>query len=255
MKRHYIQVHLYLYQQKRGVVLNYAIPPPWNVLHVSMQKPLQDLLKILLQDHHPRNKFSKKTISSLAIAFQPTIIFLPSLVKSHTRLARNKAVIHVAAYLLIAQVVRFTTFPNIQPMLLKLSKNTLWLEALAMEEGFKVKEYDSDNRIFSSTEFKEYCTRFGHHCCRQTSQHQLNIEVDTNILISTLIYWIWLPFDSGIEKWMRNATCHLDGMVLLNPRCWRGERLHHHGGGVCWLFVLCENMWLSYLALYINSLL
>jgi hypothetical protein len=29
---------------------------------------------------------------------------------------------------------------------------------------------------------------FGHHCCRRTSQHQLNIEVDTNTLISTLIY-------------------------------------------------------------------
>ncbi len=119
-KRHYIQVHLY--QQKRRVVLNYAIPPPWNVLGVSMEKPPQDLLKILLQDHHPRNKFSNKTISSLAIAYQPTIMFLPSLVKSHTCLARYKAVIHVVAYLLITQVVRFSTFPNIQPMLLKLSK-------------------------------------------------------------------------------------------------------------------------------------
>jgi transposase InsO family protein len=31
--------------------------------------------------------------------------------------------------------------------------------ALAMEEGFKVKEYHSDNGIFSSAEFKEHCTR------------------------------------------------------------------------------------------------
>jgi hypothetical protein len=31
-------------------------------------------------------------------------------------------------------------------------------------------------------------TVFGHHCCRRMSQHQLNIEVDTNILISALIY-------------------------------------------------------------------
>ncbi len=44
-------------------------------------------------------------------------------------------------------------------MLLKLSKNTLRLEALAMEEGFKVKEYHSDNGIFSSAEFKEHCMR------------------------------------------------------------------------------------------------
>jgi hypothetical protein len=87
-----------------------------------MQKPPQDLLKILLQDRHPRNKFSNKTISSLAIAYQPTIIFLPSLVESHIRLAKNKVVIHVVAYLLITQVVRFSTFPNIQPILLKLSK-------------------------------------------------------------------------------------------------------------------------------------
>ncbi len=34
--------------------------------------------------------------------------------------------------------------------------------------------------------------RFGHHWCRRTSQHQLNIEVDTIIFISKLIYWISL---------------------------------------------------------------
>ncbi len=81
MKRHYIQVHLY--QQKRGVMLNYAIPPPWNVLRVSMQTPPQDLLKILLQDRHPRNKFSNKTISILEICtsanhdFSPIIGWIP----------------------------------------------------------------------------------------------------------------------------------------------------------------------------------
>jgi hypothetical protein len=48
-----------------------------------------------------RNKFSNKTISSLAIAYPPTIILLPSLVDSQTRLAKNEAVIHVVAYLLI----------------------------------------------------------------------------------------------------------------------------------------------------------
>ncbi len=42
--------------------------------------------------------------------------------------------------------------------------------------------------------------RFGHHCCRRKSQHQLNIEVDTNILISTLIYWIWLYPSTAASK-------------------------------------------------------
>ncbi len=37
---------------------------------------------------------------------------------------------------------------------------------------------------------------------------------------------------------MRKATCHLGGVDLLYPRRWRRKHLHHHGGGVCWLFVL-----------------
>ncbi len=37
---------------------------------------------------------------------------------------------------------------------------------------------------------------------------------------------------------MRKAACHSDNVNSLKPRRWRGERLHHHGGGVCWLFVL-----------------
>jgi hypothetical protein len=86
------------------------------------EKPPQDLLNILLRDLHQRNKFSNRIISSLVIAYQLTIIFLPSLVESHTHLARNKAVIHLVAYLLITQVIRFSTFPSIQPLLLRLSK-------------------------------------------------------------------------------------------------------------------------------------
>jgi hypothetical protein len=37
---------------------------------------------------------------------------------------------------------------------------------------------------------------------------------------------------------MRKAAHPLGSVDSLNPRRWRGEPLHHHGGGVCWLFVL-----------------
>ena len=32
---------------------------------------------------------------------------------------------------------------------------------------------------------------------------------------------------------MRKATHPSSGMSSTNPRHWRGERLHHHGDGVC----------------------
>jgi hypothetical protein len=41
------------------------------------------------------------------------------------------------------------------------------------------------------------------------------------------------PFNVRLEKYMRKAT-HPSGCVdSLNPHCWRGEWLHHHGDGVC----------------------
>ncbi len=106
--------------------------------------------------------------------------------------------------------------------------------------------------------------RFGHHCHRQTSQHQLNIEVDRNKLITTS----WTkPFNSGLGKWMRKAACPLGGVDSLNPCRWRGEQLHHHGGGVCWLFVLlwmdswchelivCKIWYKNYLKMRLTALL
>ncbi len=45
-------------------------------------------------------------------------------------------------------------------------------------------------------------------------------------------------FNSGLVKYMRKAA-HPSGCVdSLNPHHCRGKQLHHHGGGVCWLFVL-----------------
>ncbi len=40
-------------------------------------------------------------------------------------------------------------------------------------------------------------------------------------------------FDSSLGTNMCKAARPLGGVVSLNPRHWRGERLHHHGGGVC----------------------
>ena len=37
---------------------------------------------------------------------------------------------------------------------------------------------------------------------------------------------------------MRKTAHPSGGMDSSNPRRWRGERLHHHGDGVCLLFVL-----------------
>ncbi len=58
------------------------------------------------------------------------------------------------------------------------------------------------------------------------------IDFYINLLNSTK------PFDSGLEKWMHKAARHSGSVVSSNPCHWRGKRLHHHGGGVCWLFVL-----------------
>jgi hypothetical protein len=38
---------------------------------------------------------------------------------------------------------------------------------------------------------------------------------------------------------MRKATCPLGSVDSSNPCCRRGKQLHHHGGDVCCVFVLC----------------
>jgi hypothetical protein len=45
-------------------------------------------------------------------------------------------------------------------------------------------------------------------------------------------------FDGGIMTNMRKAAHPSGGMDSSNPRRWRGKQLHHHGDGVCLLFVL-----------------
>jgi hypothetical protein len=49
---------------------------------------------------------------------------------------------------------------------------------------------------------------------------------------------LFKSFDSGLGQYMCKAARPSGGMESSNTRRWRGERLDHHGGGVCWLFVL-----------------
>ncbi len=74
-------------------------------------------------------------------------------------------------------------------------------------------------------------------------------------------------FNNGLGKWMRKAARPSGGVDSLNPHRWRGERLHHHGGGVCWLFVLlwmdswhhklivCKIWYKNYLKMRLTALL
>jgi hypothetical protein len=71
--------------------------------------------------------------------------------------------------------------------------------------------------------------------------------IQLNIRSMKIYFYIILmnqtkSFDSGLGTNMRKAARPLGSMVSSNPRRWRGERLHHHGGGVCWLLVL---LWMN----------
>ncbi len=75
---------------------------------------------------------------------------------------------------------------------------------------------------------------FGYHCCWRTRPNSIKYKVNKNILISTENLLILpKPFDSSLGANMRKAAHHSEGVDSLNPRRWRGEQLHHHGGGVC----------------------
>ena len=50
------------------------------------------------------------------------------------------------------------------------------------------------------------------------------------------------PFDGGLKTSMRKAAQPFGGMGSSTPRRQRGWRLHHHGGDVCCVFVLCVVM-------------
>jgi hypothetical protein len=65
------------------------------------------------------------------------------------------------------------------------------------------------------------------------TQIQLNIR-------SIQIYYFYIallnltkPFKGGLGQYMHKAARPSGSVDSLNPSRWRGERLHHHGDGVC----------------------
>ena len=50
---------------------------------------------------------------------------------------------------------------------------------------------------------------------------------------------LFKSFDSGLGKNMRKDVCPSGGVDSSNPHHQRSWRLHHRGGGVCCVFVLC----------------
>ena len=74
----------------------------------------------------------------------------------------------------------------------------------------------------------------------QTSSKHRGLYKYINFYINLLI--LNKPINRGLEKRMHKAASYLGGVVSSNPCRWRGKQIHHHGGGVCWLFVL---LWMN----------
>jgi hypothetical protein len=79
--------------------------------------------------------------------------------------------------------------------------------------------------------------RFGHHCRWRTSPNSIKHR-GKHKLINFYVNLLNLlnRFDGGIGTSMRKAAYPSGGVGSSNPRRWWGERLHHHGDGVCLLF-------------------
>jgi hypothetical protein len=76
--------------------------------------------------------------------------------------------------------------------------------------------------------------RFGYHCCRRASPNSIKHR-GKHKLINFYINLLNLLniFNGSIGTSMRKDAHPLGGVGSSNPRRWRGERLHHHGDGVC----------------------
>jgi hypothetical protein len=62
-------------------------------------------------------------------------------------------------------------------------------------------------------------------------------------------------FVASLGKYTRKAARYLGGMDSSNPHHWRGKQLHHHGGDVCCVFVLCDAVSTCCFHLYLKRFL
>jgi len=75
---------------------------------------------------------------------------------------------------------------------------------------------------------------FSHHCCRRTSPILTTHRGWYKSIYFYFDLWNLLNrFDGGIGTNMHKAAHPLGGVGSSNPHRWMGERLHHHGYGVC----------------------
>jgi len=74
---------------------------------------------------------------------------------------------------------------------------------------------------------------YSHHC-GQASPNSIKYRGQHKLINFYIIFMILLNlFNSGVGLNIRKAARPYSGMDSSNPRHWRGERLHHHGDGVC----------------------
>jgi hypothetical protein len=80
---------------------------------------------------------------------------------------------------------------------------------------------------------------FGHHYCWRAGIVIKIREVDRKILITSFFKCYYQILSTGsLARPLRPVARHSYCVDLSNPHHWRGKWLHHHGGDVCWFFVL-----------------
>ncbi len=138
------------------------------------------------------------------------------------------------------QAGKYSTYLNIQTTALDLEtiRSTLCLEAIALDEGFKIKGYHSNNIIFASTEFKEHsaqqekaCSFSGVGAKHQNSIAKPNIKVVVQRACANMlhlaIHWpqyanskYW-PQAIDYSIWVYNRLLNIDSGITPNE-IWSG---------------------------------